>query len=69
MRIKSLGSGNWEVLDYTRKDGKPISETDYSSPVSLFDSTHYAGETGSAGQVVFIEPVTPFASATTEQFI
>lgn len=45
-------------------NGKAVVETDYSSPISLYDSTYYAGETGSAGQAVFIEPVTPFASAT-----
>lgn len=27
MRIKSLGSGNWEVLSYQKKDGKAVVET------------------------------------------
>lgn len=68
-RLRSLGSGNYRITDYTRVNGKAVVETDYSSPISLYDSTYYAGETGSAGQAVFIEPVTPFASATWEQYV
>lgn len=68
-RLRSLGSGNYRITDYTRVNGKAVVETDYSSPISLYDSTYFPWETGSAGQAVFIESVTPFASATSEQYV
>lgn len=40
-----------------------------ATPPALYDSMFIGWETGSAGLAVFAEPVTPFASATSEQFI
>lgn len=55
MRIKSLGSGNWEVLNYTRKDGKALYETPFPVVDSLYSDLFAAGEAIGITDAVFVE--------------